>query len=1451
MKRLLFPLLLPVVLFAQQPAAFDTPLSPSQLDATAFTEWVDGAARPVEQKEGPRWVIGLPKDHLGHSGVKYGVSTNPGPRYLRVGWKSALPCGAVLVRGGGVLSVLREGAEYPGRLEDDAQWIPATHIAMGAIGRVEVGAEEFAIWTLPPGTKTRALRFAHTPKATDKEYAGWLGGAWVLPERLANIAPQAVAAASANPKAAERLNNESNDGNWQAWRNLPARGDDEMAKAAPTISTEHPQWVTLIWPRPVTLRGLACLGVGAADVDAEIFTGPADRHPREAIEKDWKQVASATGWPAGYPQTLAPNFLDFGSIITTRAVRLRLTRAVAESHPHLNGHTRDGRAVWLGEVMALMPLGADDAKIALLPVEKRDEHPPIPIHFTLREPGFVTLVIDDAKGNRVRNLLSEEPFPAGENTAWWDGSDDLGRDRDAARHGLYHIPTQFVAPGRYTVRGLAHRAIDLRYEMSVYSAGQPAWETADKTGCWMTNHTPATSALFVPGDRTPEGQPRIYLGAVVSEGGHGLQWLNTEGKKLGGQGWVGNGIWTSAATLACDTGANADKGVICYVGAIRDGELRITAKTMKDEDKPVLKVQLGDDWRRDKGKVVGTKPEPLAGFDGGDKTYVLAGIAVRDGLLVVSLPRQNELLLVDVRSGKTVGQAKVESPRGLAFDATGKLLILSGTKLIRYAIHGQALDAGQSLIANGLEDPRHIALDAKGSLYISDRGASHQVKIFGPDGRAHGAIGKPGAPRAGAYDELHLNNPNGLCVDERGRVWVAEADYQPKRVSVWSPDGKLVRAFYGPSEYGGGGQLDSQDANRFFYRGMEFALGREHGTDRLVTVFSRPQDDDADGSSESHTNGLPEYPLYFGGRRYFTNCFNSNPTTGTPFAMLWIEEKGVARRVAAFGRAADWPVLRRTEFKSRWPAGVDPSGDPAKNATFCAWSDLNGDGRPQPEEVQMIRATSGGIVVQPGLAFAAARVDDSAMHYTPVNFTKAGVPVYDLAKGEILFHGAQKPMSSGGDQVLADASGWTISTVAPAPFPADSVAGVFKGQPRWSYPSLWPGLHASHEAAVPDRRGMLVGTTRLLGGFVNPAGSDTGPLWCVNGNMGNMYLFTADGLFVAELFKDVRLGSLWQMPRAERGMDVTDLTLHDENFWPSIAQTPDGKVYLVDGGRTSLVRVDGLDSLRRLPDIPLDLSAAELTKAAAWDAEREAARQRERGTEILRVTMSKAAPVVDGKLDDWAGVQWAVVDQRGTKANFNSNSQPYDVSAALAVSGGRLYAAFRSNENDLLRNAGDALNAPFKTGGALDLMLGPGGERKGDAPVAGDIRLIVTRVGGKPRALLYRAVVPGTKEPVKFSSPWRTITLDRVDDVTNDVQLADDGAGHYEFSIPLQTLGAPFDKIQAGTRLRGDVGILRGNGSQTLQRVYWTNKATAIVADVPSEAQLAPKLWGWLDFAAP
>ena len=421
------------------------------------------------------------------------------------------------------------------------------------------------------------------------------------------------------------------------------------------------------------------------------------------------------------------------------------------------------------------------------------------------------------------------------------------------------------------------------------------------------------------------------------------------------------------------------------------------------------------------------------------------------------------------------------------------------------------------------------------------------------------------------------------------------------------------------------------------------------------------------------------------------------------------------------------------------------------------------------------------------------------MRFAPKAFTATGVPVYDLARGEILAVGTQGPASSGGDQALWHESGWTVLTTPPRPFSPMSVGAVFQGDARWSYPSLWPGLHASHESPAPDRPGELIGTTRLLGDFVTPRNSDAGPLWCVNGNQGNMYLFTADGLFVAELFKDVRRGPSWAMPTAQRGMSLNGLTLHDENFWPSITQTKDGLIYVVDGGRSSLVRVDGLESIRRLPETTVTISADDLAKAGAYFVEAEAQRQQNRGRGVLTVALRDNAPVVDGLLDDWAGADWVDIDKSGVAAFFDSSSKPYDVRGALTVAGDRLFAAFRTGDANLLRNSGEMANALFKTGGALDLMIGAdaSADEKRGQPAVGDSRLLVTRVKNKTVALLYRAVVPSTTEPVPFSSPWRTITLDRVEDVSVQVQLAGTN-GNFEISIPLATLGRA--KTQRGSR---------------------------------------------------
>ncbi|HVK79542.1 MAG TPA: hypothetical protein VM915_02925, partial [Verrucomicrobiae bacterium] len=540
-----------------------------------------------------------------------------------------------------------------------------------------------------------------------------------------------------------------------------------------------------------------------------------------------------------------------------------------------------------------------------------------------------------------------------------------------------------------------------------------------------------------------------------------------------------------------------------------------------------------------------------------------------------------------------------------------------------------------------------------------------------------------------------------------------------------------------------------------FYKGQEFRLDWKTGTDELVRVFFRPSP-----LLEAHygpySPDTPLYPAERKGERYFTSCFTHNPTNGDGVSFVWRDAGETVKLVAALGSAHEWKILKTEPFHTRWPEGVKPAGERHQNPASFAWSDANGDGLPQPEEVQMVKAACSGVVTQNDLSCVVARLDDKTVQFAPAKFNEHGAPIYDLAQPKVLLTGAQGPKSSGGDQALTEPGGWTIHTVAPQPFSPFGLGGSRRGEALWTYPNAWPGLHASHEAAVPDRPGMVIGTTRLLGGWIRPRG-DAGPLFAINGNMGNMYLFTADGLFVATLFHDIRVRPNWRMPTAERGMDVSNVSLHDENFWPSITQTASGEVFVVDGARTSLVRVGGLDSIRRLPLQSLSISTDDLAKAKDWFVAAEAKRQAALGGGALKVVINKTAPTVDGNLEDWpATTQWAPIDRRGTKANFNSDSRPYDASAAVTIVGDHLYAAWRTNEKDLLKNSGETPTALFKTGGALDIMLGTDANAQAERtqPAVGDMRLLVAQVKGKPAARLYRARVHGTKQPVAFSSPW-------------------------------------------------------------------------------------------------
>jgi hypothetical protein len=1120
-----------------------------------------------------------------------------------------------------------------------------------------------------------------------------------------------------------------------------------------------------------------------------------------------------------------------------------------------------GQRAWLGESILLADLGdrAPADMVEELTVAKT--HPPIPVQFTLKEPGYVTLVIEDAQGNRVRNLISETYCPAGPNTIWWDGLDDH-RAKNVITHGAYEIDGRLVEPGEYRVRGLVRGQVDLRYEFTVYNPVNPPWRTADRKGQWMSDHFPPSDVLYVPGEK-----PFMLIGSKMAEGAHGLVWTDLEGNKTFGTTALGG--FVGAGYLAYDAGPKRNRADEAYAAGIMPGQDILYLRALRGKVgswdlKPILRPVPDYTFPKKEGSK-----RPQDSFIEAD----LAGLAAFNRTLVVSAPRISGL--------------PVENPRGVAFAADGALLCVTPKGVLRIppfdAAEPPQSPAFDAIVTKGLEDPQGIALDKAGNIYVSDRGNSHQVKVFSPKGKFLRAIGKPGAPAAGPYDELHMNNPGGITVTDSGDVWVAEEDFRPKRVSVWSPEGKLRFAKYGPSRYGGGGTIDPLDKTRFYYKGMEFKLDWDKGTDRLVSIYHRP----GPGSFGGVAYGAyfsPETPVHLNGRQYMVNAYNANPIGGPEVGGIWLMRDGKAELVAAVGVANALPMLQtpeilalvpKTDEKDRWGNPVMDITKPpvgVGNAVLFAWSDLNGNGKVDPDEVTFARGeripvrevmpgldgtmapTMGGLNITRDLSFVGARTEV----ISPVRFTDAGVPVYDITRMKKLLPDAQASRGSAGDQVTLGSNGDIALTMPLKRNPCHAgFSGVTASGAHWFYPNKWPGLHASQTARpgrIPDP-GELIGTTRVLGLPVTPkGGSDAGELWGVNANSGVLYLFTTDGLFVASLFKNGYIAA-HQGPRAVRGMLLNEFSTEGESFYPTITQTPDGQIYLTAMEHCSnIIRVDGLDSIRRLPPWTLTVTPQLIEACQQYEAKAEAARVAAQGRGVMTVGMLNAAPAVDGDLSEWANADWVTIDSV--------------TRAAAAVVGDRLVVVYHTTHADLLKNSGaEPWQGIFKTGGGLDIMLGlnrPG--NKSPAAVEGDLRLIVAQVDGKPRAVLYRPVVPGTPEAerVPFSSPARTITFDRVTDISAEVTLAlgkpnatpapwaatlnarnVPSGTVIELSVPLKALGL---EPKPGLEIAGDLGILKGDGSRTTSRVCWHNQATAHVQDVPTEATLQPTLWGLWKF---
>ena len=109
---------------------------------------------------------------------------------------------------------------------------------------------------------------------------------------------------------------------------------------------------------------------------------------------------------------------------------------------------------------------------------------------------------------------------------------------------------------------------------------------------------------------------------------------------------------------------------------------------------------------------------------------------------------------------------------------------------------------GDDARSSPLVDPRAVALDGRGNLYILER-SGHALRVVDRSGkiRTVAGTGKQGdSGDGGDARQAQLNGPKHLCVDARGNVLIA--DTENHRIRIYRPDDGTIRNVAGTGRKG-------------------------------------------------------------------------------------------------------------------------------------------------------------------------------------------------------------------------------------------------------------------------------------------------------------------------------------------------------------------------------------------------------------------------------------------------------------------------------------------------------------------------------------------------------------------------------------------------------------------------------------------------------------------------
>jgi hypothetical protein len=560
------------------------------------------------------------------------------------------------------------------------------------------------------------------------------------------------------------------------------------------------------------------------------------------------------------------------------------------------------------------------------------------ISYTLTKPGPVSLAIYNPAGMLVRTVYSAKPQPVGRQTYEWDGLDDDGQP----------VPDALACTWKLLQLPAPLRADYLLTLLVTLPPGDEWWETG------VGNHS-GVRALAV--DATG-----IYLGAGISENVCNAMKMNLEGTKRLWSAWQPDpfkGRWAYGIS----------KGNLYHLQ--QDGYVGYHPVDAPNRLFQALGVGKNQTGRRWDAQWPGTKragantwrPAKAQGMD----------MAVHNGVMVLSYRDQNAVQFRQPEDGTVLATVEVDAPLGVAIDNNGDALVISNNAVLRVTRNGKS-----EPFLSDLDNPWRLDVDRKnGDVYLAETVPSHRVKRFSAAGKLVWETGREGGREYGVYQPQHFKDITDIAATGNGFVVAEEA--APRRVARFDQAGKFVKEWHTGTQWVPSGAPDPDDPTTVWarvdsYDLLKLKLDLAARTYRIERIYQ--------------LNGLAGKMI---GTRFEGNAEGLGGGFGD-----WVVRKKNGNTYLA--RREMIQVIRvDAKTNTLKPVAVAEF----KKETSSLWTDGNGDGEPQPDEVRKFTWGESGI-----LGNAAAGTADDLDYYrynryankvyrVPVQkFNAVGAPVY-------------------------------------------------------------------------------------------------------------------------------------------------------------------------------------------------------------------------------------------------------------------------------------------------------------------------------------------------------------------------------------------------------------------------------------------------------------------------